>query len=244
MIDVMRSFQLLLALIHFPATYIYTYTKTHTIKHHSNFSFSPTTTTTSAVVEAPSNTFPTTTSSKQTETKHKNNMGNCQAIDNASLVIQHPNGKIERFYSDVSAAEVMKLNPGHYVALLLTTVLYSSRHPSTSKRSNSGAGITTAQPLRVTKIKLLRHTESLTVGHIYRLITTQEAMKGLMAKKNGKTINNNPCKESTGKHEICNDQPERTHRLNNNRRRINSQATAIKGRGWHPSLNSISEASN
>ncbi|MFS7897745.1 hypothetical protein Hanom_Chr00s011680g01747791 [Helianthus anomalus] len=94
-------------------------------------------------------------------------MGNCQAIDNASLVIQHPNGKVERLYAAVSAAEVMKLNPGHYVALLLTTTLYSSRPPP------STAITTHAHPLRITRIKLLRPTDNLTVGHIYRLITTQ-----------------------------------------------------------------------
>ncbi|XP_024972054.1 uncharacterized protein LOC112510934, partial [Cynara cardunculus var. scolymus] len=116
-------------------------------------------------------------------------MGNCQAIDNASLVIQHPNGRVERLYSAISAAEVMKLNPGHYVALLLTTTLYSSRPPSTSaptKQNHPGSVANTTQPLRVTRIKLLRPTDTLTVGHIYRLITTKDVMKGLMAKKNGK----------------------------------------------------------
>ncbi|KAJ0579836.1 hypothetical protein HanHA300_Chr04g0122491 [Helianthus annuus] len=96
-------------------------------------------------------------------------MGNCQAIDNASLIIQHPTGKVEKLYSAISAAEVMKLNPGHYVALLLTTTLYSS----TTKRSDSGDVSTNPQPLRVTRIKLLRHTDSLMVGHVYRLVTTQ-----------------------------------------------------------------------
>ncbi|KAK1427608.1 hypothetical protein QVD17_16298 [Tagetes erecta] len=174
-------------------------------------------------------------------------MGNCQAIDNASLVLQHPAGKVERFYAAVSAAEVMKLNPGHYVALLLTTTLYSSRPPSSStgKHVNSGA-VTTAQPLRVTRIKLLRPTETLTVGHIYRLITTQEVMKGLMAKKNGKISNN------LGKQVVCeqagtirSNQPEKT--LQHQMRKSESDrkgTVATKARGWHPSLNSISEASS
>ncbi|PWA81479.1 hypothetical protein CTI12_AA173110 [Artemisia annua] len=108
-------------------------------------------------------------------------MGNCQAIDNASLVIQNPTtGKSERLYSNISAAEVMKLNPGHYVALLLTTTLYSSRPPSvsevTSKEKKADGDVikkVQQQPLRITRIKLLRPTESLTVGHIYRLVTTQ-----------------------------------------------------------------------
>ncbi|KAI3512930.1 hypothetical protein L2E82_27293 [Cichorium intybus] len=195
-------------------------------------------------------------------------MGNCQAIDNASLVIQHPNGRAERLYSTISAAEVMKLNPGHYVALLLTTTLYSSRPPSSTtdptKQNNSSQPrpvTTNAQPLRITRIKLLRATENLTVGHIYRLVTTQEVMKGLMAKKNGKVSSNirvlKPSEESARKNEDAatgSNQSERTrthHQMkksDKDRRRTaapaNSSGAAIKPRGWHPSLNSISEASS
>ncbi|KAI3684547.1 hypothetical protein L6452_33771 [Arctium lappa] len=199
-------------------------------------------------------------------------MGNCQAIDNASMVIQHPNGRVERLYSAISAAEIMKLNPGHYVALLLTTTLYSSRPPSTTAAAATkqnqtggvaaaGAVVNTAQPLRVTRIKLLRPTDTLTVGHIYRLITTKEVMKGLMAKKNGK-INYNinklkPFEESAGNHEakakitgsnhseIIHNQMKKSDK---DRRRTavpaKSAAAAMKPRGWHPSLNSISEASS
>ncbi|CAI9264893.1 unnamed protein product [Lactuca saligna] len=188
-------------------------------------------------------------------------MGNCQAIDNASLVIQHPNGRAERLYTNISAAEVMKLNPGHYVALLLTTTLYSSRPPTSTSDSNKQTATTNSQPLRITRIKLLRATESLTVGHIYRLVTTQEVMKGLMAKKNGKTSSNirvlKPSEESAGKNEDSatrSNQSERTRnhiqmkKSEKDRRRTvapaNSSAAAIKPRGWHPSLNSISEASS
>ncbi|KAJ0929918.1 hypothetical protein HanPSC8_Chr04g0143341 [Helianthus annuus] len=183
-------------------------------------------------------------------------MGNCQAIDNASLIIQHPTGKVEKLYSAISAAEVMKLNPGHYVALLLTTTLYSS----TTKRSDSGDVSTNPQPLRVTRIKLLRHTDSLMVGHVYRLVTTQEVMKGLMAKKNGKIGNNNirqpkPSEQPASKHEpasVRSNQSERTHHQmkrseRDNRKTtvpVNSSTGTTKPRGWHPSLNSISEASN
>nr|APR64085.1 hypothetical protein [Populus tomentosa] len=80
-------------------------------------------------------------------------MGNCQAIDAATLVIQHPNGKIENLYWPVSASEVMKTNPGHY---------------------------------------LLRPTDTLVLGHVYRLITTQEVTKGLWAKKQAKLKKNDP----------------------------------------------------
>ncbi|KAL8261081.1 hypothetical protein R6Q59_025130 [Mikania micrantha] len=179
-------------------------------------------------------------------------MGNCQAIDNASLVIQHPTGKVERLYSAISAAEVMKLNPGHYVALLLTTTVYSSRQPSTgppTKQNDSDAG----QPLRITRIKLLRPTESLTVGHIYRLITSQEVMKGLMAKKNGKISSNTRKPISSDQPAAVRfNQPEKTRqkmKTSETDRRtvpapVKSSAAATKPRGWHPSLNSISEASS
>nr|XP_043637161.1 uncharacterized protein LOC122608135 [Erigeron canadensis] len=186
-------------------------------------------------------------------------MGNCQAIDNASLVIQHPNGgKVERLYSNISASEVMKLNPGHYVALLLTTTLYStSKTPSTTTNNSKQNNLST-QPLRITRIKLLRPTENLTVGHIYRLVTTKEVMKGLMAKKNGKSSNNMrkimPSEDLAGKHDPVTGKynlPEKTHhqmKLEKDHRRMvapaKSSAGGMKPKGWHPSLNSISEASS
>jgi len=97
-------------------------------------------------------------------------MGNCQAIDAATLVIQHPNGKIENFYWPVSASEVMKTNPGHYVALLLSTTLYD---PTNNNGECPNNGTANNNSLRVTRIKLLRPTDTLVLGHVYRLITTQ-----------------------------------------------------------------------
>ncbi|GKB36454.1 hypothetical protein Tco_0881396 [Tanacetum coccineum] len=131
-------------------------------------------------------------------------MGNCQAIDNASLVLQTQNGRAERFYAPVSAAQIMKLHPGHHVALLLTTTFYSSPPPSSNINNNNNKNDNNSnkndtnpstnanqqQPLRVTRIKLLRPTDNLVLGHAYRLITNQEVMKGLKAKKNGKLNNN------------------------------------------------------
>ncbi|KAI3726952.1 hypothetical protein L1987_66759 [Smallanthus sonchifolius] len=115
-------------------------------------------------------------------------MGNCQAVDNASLVLQTQNGKPQIFYSPISAAEIMKLHPGHYVALLLTTTTFYSSPPSSDHHHQppNNNPTNTNQPLRVTRIKLLRPTDNLVLGHAYRLITTQEVMKGLKAKKNGK----------------------------------------------------------
>ncbi|KAK3030090.1 hypothetical protein RJ639_037638 [Escallonia herrerae] len=119
-------------------------------------------------------------------------MGNCQAIDNASLVVQHPCGRVDRLYWPVVAGEMMKMNPGHYVALLLTTTLY----PPTTTTTNVSAATAVANSrvddksgnnsVRVTRIKLLRPTDSLVLGHAYRLIPSQEVMKGLWAKRYAK----------------------------------------------------------
>lgn len=91
-------------------------------------------------------------------------MGNCQAIDNASLLIQQPCGKVDKAYWPVPASYVMKTNPGYHVALLLTTTLYPPSSTTTA---------TDTAPLRVTRIKLLRPTDTLQLGHTYRLVSSQ-----------------------------------------------------------------------
>lgn len=97
-------------------------------------------------------------------------MGNCQAIDTATLVIQQPNGKVEKMYWPVSASEVMKTNPGHYVALLISTTLCTSKDkencPNKSDNNNTN-------PVRLTRIKLLKPTDTLVLGQVYRLISAQ-----------------------------------------------------------------------
>jgi len=113
---------------------------------------------------------PSLTESVRWEREREREMGNCQAIDAATLVIQHPNGKIENFYWPVSASEVMKTNPGHYVALLLSTTLYD---PTNNNGECPNNGTANNNSLRVTRIKLLRPTDTLVLGHVYRLITTQ-----------------------------------------------------------------------
>jgi hypothetical protein len=81
-------------------------------------------------------------------------MGNCQAAEAATVVIQHPGNKIERIYSSVSAHEIMNSNPGHYVALVVTS-------PTT--RTENGL------PLK--QLKLLRPDDTLLIGHVYRLVS-------------------------------------------------------------------------
>jgi hypothetical protein len=88
-------------------------------------------------------------------------MGNCQAVDAAVLVIQHPCGKIDRLYWPVTASEVMKTNPGHYVSLIIPL-------PPQPQEQNHEQKI-----VRFTRVKLLRPNETLNLGHAYRLITNQ-----------------------------------------------------------------------
>ncbi|KAK3443113.1 hypothetical protein EUGRSUZ_B03364 [Eucalyptus grandis] len=102
-------------------------------------------------------------------------MGNCQAIDAAALVIQHPDGRIERLYWPVMASEVMKNNPGHYVSLIIPL-------PSPTFEEDKGD----PKAVRFTRVKLLRPSETLALGHAYRLITSQEVIKVLRSKKYAK----------------------------------------------------------
>jgi hypothetical protein len=110
-------------------------------------------------------------SSSERERERAQDMGNCQAIDAATLELQHPNGKVDKFYWSVSASEIMKMNPGHYVALLISTALCpSNKNNNNNNNSNSNSN---NNQVRVTRIKLLRPTDTLVLGQVYRLITAQ-----------------------------------------------------------------------
>ncbi|XP_042445837.1 uncharacterized protein LOC122030853 isoform X1 [Zingiber officinale] len=85
-------------------------------------------------------------------------MGNCQASEAAAVVIQHPGGKAERLYWPTSAADVMKSNPGHYVALVTLTVSETKQDGGTVK---------------FTRVRLLKPKDVLLLGQVYRLITSQ-----------------------------------------------------------------------
>lgn len=100
-------------------------------------------------------------------------MGNCQAIDTATLVIQQPNGKVERLYWPVSASEVMKTNPGHYVALLISTTLCTSKDKENCSNKSDNNTTNVTNPVRLTRIKLLKPTDTLMLGQVYRLISAQ-----------------------------------------------------------------------
>lgn len=90
-------------------------------------------------------------------------MGNCQAVDAAALVIQHPSGRIERMYWSISANEVMKMNPGHYVSLIIPLPNNNSGEDNSDEKKT----------VRFTRVKLLRSTDTLVLGRAYRLVTSE-----------------------------------------------------------------------
>ncbi|KAF8040509.1 hypothetical protein BT93_B2666 [Corymbia citriodora subsp. variegata] len=187
-------------------------------------------------------------------------MGNCQAIDAAALVIQHPDGRIERLYWPVMASEVMTNNPGHYVSLIIPL-------PSPTFEEDKGD----PKAVRFTRVKLLRPSETLALGHAYRLITSQEVMKVLRAKKYAKmkkqqqqqpeTVEESESEVGVGvsaprdtSHQTgggggsCDSQktkqdgrlPKHQSQKHQNNRSTNSALAKLKL--WRPSLQSISEA--
>ncbi|KAL7131674.1 hypothetical protein ABFS83_12G019800 [Erythranthe nasuta] len=99
-------------------------------------------------------------------------MGNCQAAEAATVVIQHPaGGKVERIYWSVSANEVMNSNPGHYVALVVAS-------PASARRSKDSGAAAVKQQL-----KLLRPDDTLVLGQVYRLISFEDVLKEFAAKR-------------------------------------------------------------
>ncbi|KAG6650865.1 hypothetical protein I3843_06G067600 [Carya illinoinensis] len=173
-------------------------------------------------------------------------MGNCQAIDAAALVIQHPSGKIERLYWPVSVSEVMKTNPGHYVSLIIP--LPASEDDQDQDKTKT---------VRFTRVKLLRPTDTLALGHAYRLVTTQEVMKVLRAKKFAKTKQRQevesaemsqtvsekqtPGFEAEGK----SDKEKKYQVMRHERQRVRTpsmSSAVMRSKSWRPSLLSISEA--
>ncbi|CAL0325373.1 unnamed protein product [Lupinus luteus] len=186
-------------------------------------------------------------------------MGNCQAIDTATIVIQQPNGKVEKMYWPVSASEVMKTNPGHYVVLLISTTLCTSKDKDNCPNKSDNNNIN--KSVRLTRIKLLKPTDTLVLGQVYRLISAQEVMKGLWAKKQAKMKKNLP--EPAHKSDQVREKPilEMDKALRRSEPETNQEtkperhgsrttasthgsSTIAKSRTWQPSLHSISEASS
>ncbi|KAI9073434.1 hypothetical protein K1719_017347 [Acacia pycnantha] len=174
-------------------------------------------------------------------------MGNCQAVDAAALVIQHPCGRIERLYWSVTASEIMKMNPGHYVSVIIPLPLSEDEQQQQSQQQQN-------KTVRFTRVKLLRPNDTLNLGHAYRLITTQEVMKVLKAKKLAKTKKTTQAESVEKKqHSVSETEEEKqdtgnTHeamRAERHRQRgavVNS--ASFRSKSWRPSLQSISESAS
>ncbi|KAI4968378.1 hypothetical protein ZWY2020_058033 [Hordeum vulgare] len=184
-------------------------------------------------------------------------MGNCQAADAAAVVIQHPGGgKVERLHWPTTAADVMRRNPGHYVALVV--LHHVDAEPDHSVAGGEGA--------RITKIKLLKPKDTLLLGQVYRLITSQDMIKAVQTRKQermrrcGEVIErerprlhrrlprgNDEATTTNGEQEQR--QPaDHQERKQLEKHRHHRSITAARGRGrgghWHPALQSITESSS
>lgn len=172
-------------------------------------------------------------------------MGNCQTIDAAALVIQHPSGKIERLYWSVSASYVMRANPGYYVSLIM---------PLPKEQEGENSNNEEKKPVLFTRVKLLKPDDTLTLGHAYRLITTQEVEKVMKAKKRkarGKTVEDVEMMHLEKENSACESEGMldtgrmyQAMRADRQRLRVVSVNPAVpRPKSWRPSLQSISEFS-
>ncbi|XP_039804200.1 uncharacterized protein LOC120668527 isoform X1 [Panicum virgatum] len=172
-------------------------------------------------------------------------MGNCQAAEAATVVLQHPGGRVERLYWATSAAEVMRANPGHYVALV-------THRPGEEGGERRGAA-------RVTRVKLLKPRDTLALGQAYRLITVAEVTRALQAKKEEKTrraaqqqqLVLPQLKHAGGSPGAGEDSPQLVDsgldQQGRDGHRSNPSSAAHPGarhRHWRPSLHSIAEVSS
>ncbi|KAH0942896.1 hypothetical protein HID58_002533, partial [Brassica napus] len=175
-------------------------------------------------------------------------MGNCQAVDAAALVLQHPDGKIDRYYGPVSVAEIMRMHPGHYVSLIIP--LPEADIPAKT-RAEEEDGKSQKRVVKFTRVKLLRPTENLVLGHAYRLITSQEVMKVIRAKKYAKTKkhHNETTREKKKpslekKVDEVSDKHQNLETNDEKQRAVLTSSGSSKSKTWRPSLQSISETTS
>ncbi|KAL6655941.1 hypothetical protein ACP70R_006767 [Stipagrostis hirtigluma subsp. patula] len=178
-------------------------------------------------------------------------MGNCQAAEAAAVVIQHPGGKVDRLYWSTTAAEVMRNNPGHYVALVILRVPAADK--ATAGDAVSTAAGAAGAGAKITRVKLLKPKDTLLLGQVYRLITAQEVTKALRARKNEKMQR---CEAIRQQHEQlrrgdAGDGAEQSSRDQDGKREKDRHRgagagapPAGRGRHWRPSLQSINEAAS
>ncbi|XP_042471960.1 uncharacterized protein LOC122054216 [Zingiber officinale] len=179
---------------------------------------------------------PCASSRKRLAKKEGRGMGNCQASEVATVVIQHPGGKAERLYWPTTAADVMRSNPGYYVALVTLYV---------SEEKDGGA-------VRFTRARLLKAKDMLLLGQVYRLIASQEITKAVrqrkhaMLKKSQEELIRKQQQREQRHGKIEKQQQEDSEnslqvaRQGRDRQRSSAQM-AGRGRHWRPSLRSISE---
>ncbi|KAJ8439720.1 hypothetical protein Cgig2_009544 [Carnegiea gigantea] len=115
-------------------------------------------------------------------------MGNCQAAEAATVVIQHPTengngngngqGRVDRIYYSVSANEVMSSNPGYYVAVVLDSPAQPNGPPTRHQ------------------LKLLKPDDTLHIGRVYRLISFEGGLA------NPRSYCSNVLKEFTAKKSV------------------------------------------
>lgn len=111
------------------------------------------------------------------------NMGNCQAVDAATVVIQHQGGgRTELLYWALPAGEVMANNPGHYVAAVITV----PQTPAAAGATATKGGATVAAAAPVKHLKLLRPDDTLQLGRVYRLVSFEEVLKEFATKRHVK----------------------------------------------------------
>ncbi|TVU11895.1 hypothetical protein EJB05_45505 [Eragrostis curvula] len=174
-------------------------------------------------------------------------MGNCQAAEAATVVVQHPGGRVERLYWATSAAEVMRANPGHYVALV-THRDDAADGVHKKQQAQAGEKPRAAAP-RVTRVKLLKPRDTLLLGQAYRLITVAEVTKALQAKKEDKARRAQhqqlpqANKLQTGSGDDSHQDNGLDQDKDNNRSNPSTHSGA-RHRQWRPSLHSIAEVSS
>jgi len=169
-------------------------------------------------------------------------MGNCQAAEAAAVVLQHPGGRVERLCWSTSAAEVMRANPGHYVALVTLRVAEERQDAPGGER----------RTVRLTRVKLLKPKETLLLGHVYRLITTQEVTKAVQARKEEKQrkaqqqlLESRQSKARGAAEDDDEDEAALDASLDQLARQDNgNRSSSARHRQWRPSLQSIDEATS
>lgn len=166
-------------------------------------------------------------------------MGNCQVAEAATVVIQHPGGRTERLYWPTTAEEVIKCNPGHHVALIITDCSIAQENQDRTIRAPCCA-----------RVRLLKPNHMLLTGQVYRLITDQEATRVLNARKHKlrrrqhELIKKQQEIEFTRADQSSENREERDQETSQDRRqhkRAASSSGARSTRQWHPALHSIEE---